>query len=106
MRPLVVFLTIIAVLSALFWWQFSIFVVQPIGAVPEGRTLLITRLNRESVRFVDSADAICHRTMGSVNLLCRGAVLGSVAENATIVARLPYIDWLYKLSTGGKVYTN
>lgn len=82
--------------------QLSIFVVPPIGAVPEGRTLIISRLNRGE--FIDSADAMCERIQGGVNLLCRGLVLGAVAENATLFARLPYNESLYLISTGGKSY--
>lgn len=82
--------------------QVSIFVVQPIGGVPEGRTLVISRLR--SSAFIDSADAMCERVQGSVNLLCRGMVMGQVGENATIYLRLPYSETLYQLSTGGKTY--
>ena len=99
-------LVVLLVLSAVFYFRYSIFVVQPIGAVPEGRTLIIERLNRDAVRFVDSADAICEREMDGVNLLCRGAMMGAVAENAEIVARLPYMDWLYLISTDGARYSN
>jgi hypothetical protein len=80
----------------------TIFVIQPIGAVPDGRTLIISRLN--TLQFVDSADAWCERQQGGVNLLCRIAVMGRVAEEATILARLPYSAVLYQISTGGKCY--
>jgi hypothetical protein len=81
---------------------FTIFVVQPIGAVPEGRTIIITRLT--NVNFIDSADAICARLMGGVSLLCRGAVIARVSKESTIIARLPYSGFLYGISTGGKTY--
>jgi len=55
--------------------QLTFFAVQPISALPEGRTLVIWRLN--TMKFIDSADAWCERQQGGVNLLCRGAVLGS-----------------------------
>jgi hypothetical protein len=87
---------------AVFYSLFGLFVVQPIGAVPEGRTLLILRSGR--LNFIDSADAICVRAQGGVNLLCRGMVLGSVVQKTTIVARLPYSETLYLMSTGGKTY--
>jgi hypothetical protein len=82
--------------------QFTIFVVQPIGAVPEGRTLVIGRLRNGA--FIDSADAMCERIQGGVNLLCRGMVIGKIGQNATIYLRLPYSSMLYSLSTGGKTY--
>ena len=83
--------------------QLTFFVVQPIGAVPEGRTLLIWRLN--TMRFIDSADAWCERQQGGVSLLCRALVLGKVAESDAIVARLPYSETLYSISTGGRSYS-
>lgn len=80
----------------------SIFVVQPIGAVPNGVTVIISKV--DNVGFVDSPDAICERRLGGVSLMCRGMVAARVAGQATIFARLPYSDWLYRYSTGGKTY--
>lgn len=82
--------------------QITFFVIQPIGAIPEGRTLVILRL--EDGRLVDSADAMCERKMGGVSLLCRLAVLGAVAEKSNILLRLPYSKSLYLWSTGGAEY--
>lgn len=80
----------------------SIFVIQPIGALPEGRTVIITRLTK--LHFIDSADAFCERETGGVSLLCRGMVAARVANQSTIIARLPYSSTLYGISTGGKFY--
>jgi ascorbate-specific PTS system EIIC-type component UlaA len=80
----------------------TIFVIQPIGAIPEGRTILISRLT--NLHFIDSPDGVCGREMGGVSLLCRGMVAGRVAEKATVYARLPYSAALYNISTGGKSY--
>lgn len=99
---LVVLVVTLAVGGVFVYTQITIFVVPPIGAVPEGRTLIISRL--AATAFIDSADAVCERIQGSVNLLCRGMVLGAVAQNATIYLRLPYSESLYLVSTGGKVY--
>lgn len=99
--PWILALTLVA--FALFaYTQLTLFVIQPIGAVPEGRTLVIWRLG--NLRFIDSADAVCQRETGRVNLLCRGAIMGGVAKNADIIIRLPYSETLYKLSTGGATY--
>jgi len=81
----------------------TIFIIQPIGAVPEGQTMIIWRM--KSLNFIDSADAWCEREQGGVNLLCRIGVLGRVAENGQILVRLPYSEALYKFSTGGNTYT-
>ncbi|MDW9478605.1 hypothetical protein GOB57_07800 [Sinorhizobium meliloti] len=76
----------------------SVFVIQPIGAIPDGVTVVITRL--ENVNFIDSPDAICERRMGGVSLLCRGMVAGRVASEADILMRLPYSSLLYAYTTG------
>ncbi|UFW51500.1 MULTISPECIES: hypothetical protein [Bradyrhizobium] len=85
----------------------SIFVVQPIGALPEGRTVILLRYPWKSAKglaFIDSADAFCARNSGGVTLLCRGITAGAIAKNATILARLPYSATLYGISTGGRTY--
>lgn len=97
-------LIVLVALMVVAYTQLSLFVIPPIGAVPEGRTLVIARLQKSS--FVDSPDAMCERLQGGVNLLCRGAVLGAVADNATVLLRLPYSAALHRLSTGGKSYQN
>lgn len=97
-------LIVLAALTVIVYTQLTIFVIQPIGAVPDGRTLVISRLNK--TKFIDSADGVCERTQGGVSLLCRMAVLAGVMENANIYARLPYSESLYLISTGGKTYEN
>ncbi len=82
--------------------QITVFVIPPIGALPEGKIIIITRLN--NTEFIDSPDAICERIQGGVSLLCRGIVMGTVIEHAVILGRLPYSAWLYEISTGGKRY--
>ena len=62
-------LVIIAVLMVLIYTQITIFVIPPIGAVPEGKTIIITRLNK--TEFIDSPDGMCERIQGGVSLLCR-----------------------------------
>lgn len=87
------------------WYLFenySIFVVQPIGAIPDGATFVIPR--RHNLMFVDSADALCERLVGNVSLICRGAMLGKVLDVDEVLVRLPYQEWLYEYSNGGKRY--
>ena len=98
----IVSIVIIIIMLAIYT-QLTIFVVSPIGAVPEGKTLVILRLNNG--KFIDSADAMCERLQGNVTLLCRGLMLGAVANNSKILLRLPYSDTLYLISTDGKKYS-
>ena len=97
-----VWLVVLAIVMILGYTQLTFFVIQPIGALPEGKTLVMTRLN--NTQFIDSADAMCVRIQDGVSLLCRMAVLGGVLKNSTILLRLPYSAWLYQISTGGKEY--
>ena len=90
------------VFVAIVYLLVTLFVVQPMGALPEGRTVVMSRLN--TTKFIDSADAMCLRIQDGVNLLCRGMVLGGILENATIYLRLPYSRTLYLISTGGAEY--
>lgn len=55
-------------------------------------------------KLFDSADAMCEREMGGVSLLCRGMMMGAIGEKGTILARLPYSEFLYNISTDGKTY--
>jgi hypothetical protein len=80
-------------------WQFlGLYTVQPIGALPEGRTLLVLRAGDEP--FFNSPDGTCLRRTGSVSLMCRMAALGA-APLDRIVLRMPYMAWAYAASTGG-----
>jgi hypothetical protein len=98
----VVGLVVLAVTFIVIYTQLTLFVIPPIGAVPEGRTVVIARLNK--TEFIDSPDAMCERMQGGVSLLCRGMVMSAVVSKATILVRLPYSPWLYSISTGGKSY--
>ncbi|KQP39450.1 MULTISPECIES: hypothetical protein [unclassified Methylobacterium] len=102
MKKALATLAIMAVALVIAAQFVTIFVIQPIGAIPEGRTVIISRLT--NLNFIDSPDAFCEREMGNVNLLCRGMVAGRVASQATIIARLPYSSMLYGISTRGKSY--
>lgn len=102
MKVVVIAALIAGVVGVLAYNTLTIFVIQPIGAVPEGRTVIMSRLNK--MNFIDSADAMCERETGSVNLLCRGMMNAAVATKATIHARLPFSWTLYEISTGGKRY--
>lgn len=92
----------VALLCLVVYTQITIFVVPPIGAVPEGRTVIMLRLNKTN--FIDSPDAMCERIQGGVSLLCRGMIMARVVEATTIIARLPYSRTLYLISTSGKTY--
>ena len=101
MKTSIAFVLLAALVVAIFS-QITLFVIPPIGAIPDGRKVIITRLS--NTEFIDSPDAICERIQGGVSLMCRGIVLATVIENSTVLGRLPYSSWLYEISTGGKRY--
>ncbi len=74
---------------------------QPIGALPDGATLVVWRTGQEP--FFNSPKAMCLMMQGYANVMCRGAALGQALSDRVIV-RLPYIEWVYLMSTGGQTY--
>jgi len=100
MRSFLILLVIAGGLGYVAHAHLMVFVTQPVGLLPEGRTLIVDRV--DGFRFVDSGDAWCKRRFGGVNLLCRAAALGMVEANAEIHLRLPYSDRLYLVSTDGE----
>jgi hypothetical protein len=98
MKKIILLFTVI-ILSVVIYTQITLFVVQPIGAVPEGKTLVILRLNKTN--FIDSADALCIREQGYLNILCRGMMLGAISKKSKILFKLPYNKYLYSISTKG-----
>lgn len=101
-KKLIILISTIIILIVAYS-QITLFVVQPIGAVPTGKTLVILRLNKTN--FIDSADAMCVRETGSLNLMCRGMMMSAVLNKSKILIKLPYSRFLYEISTGGKEYT-
>jgi hypothetical protein len=91
-------LGVIAGITFLFYVFCGFYSVQPIGALPEGSTVIVWRESGEP--FFNSADALCLERTGGVSLLCRGMAM-SQAPIDRIIVRLPYMSWAYTASTGG-----
>lgn len=88
------------------WATTFLFVIQPIGAVPDGVTMLLFKPDRlfteTTVPFVCSADGVLLDTIGEVNLLGRDMAMGAIVNSAKgKIVRLPYSHTLYLISTGG-----
>ena len=83
----------------------GIFVIQPIGAVPRGTTIVYWRFGTK-MSFIASADGLAGKSGLGVSLLDRGIVLGGLAKtiNSRALFRLPYSKTLYLISTNGKEY--
>jgi hypothetical protein len=100
-----VWIWIVLLFLVAFYFVFGFVTIQPLDALPDGVTLLVVRAGTQ-LKFFDSPDALCMRTQGGVSLLCRMAALNAVAENSTIVLRLPYVESFYRASTGGVTFDN
>ncbi len=88
--------TVVAAGLAAYLAGVRIFVIQPIGALPDGVTAVVSGVS--GLNFIDSPDSFCEREQGYVNLMCRGVVAGKVAKEGNILLRLPYSDFMYSLT--------
>lgn len=93
-------LILIAGIGIFAYTKLSIFTIQPIGAIPDGVTLIVWK--KDGDPFFNSADAICLKKQGYVNLWCRGLALGNSIDEEDIIYKLPYSEYAYLKSTGGK----
>ena len=96
-------LLLVIALLAVLWIivRPGIFTIQPIGAIPEGVTI-VYHSRSSQIPLFSSPDGLCLQIQGSVSLLCRMAgitALGDLTDR--IILRLPYSRWAYLQSTGG-----
>jgi len=83
----------------------GIFVIQPIGAIPEGTTIIYWRSSM-NLPFIASADGLLDKSGAGVSLLGRGMMLAKVAEpiKENEIFRIGYSETIYLWSTGGKKF--
>ncbi len=91
--------------GSLFYFATGFFVIQPIGALPEGATVWYWRYDT-GLPFISSADGFLVDNQRDVSLLNRGFVLAVLIEPITQlkIASLPYSKTLYLISTGGREF--
>lgn len=98
-------LIIVVMFCAFFYVTTGLFVIQPIGAIPDGVTIWYWRAGT-TLPFISSADGLLLETEGGVSLLGRGLALAAMSE--VIIQRkilaLPYSRSLYLVSTDGQEY--
>lgn len=84
----------------------GIFVIQPIGALPEGKTIVYWRLNLPNLPFIGSADGILEEQGQGVSLMGRAMLLGGIIEpiKEHQIFSFGYSEQLYLISTGGKKF--
>ena len=83
----------------------GIFVIQPIGAIPEGVTIVYWRTGL-NLPFVTSADGFLIDSGVGISLLSRGMTLAKLSEPILEkeIMRFSYSETLYLWSTGGKQF--
>lgn len=99
-KILAIFIILIIGVSVFAYNKLTIFTIQPIGALPEGITLVIWQ--RGDMNFFESADGLCLRKVGGVSLMCRMSFLGGVTDKDNILIKLPFSEYAYLKSTGGR----
>ncbi len=100
----IVLIIVLVVVGAVILIRPGVFTIQPIGALPEGITVVYHSRN-PAMKFFSSPDGLCLEIQGSVSLLCRAAGMSAVEELADrIFLRLPYSRWAYLQSTGGQEF--
>jgi len=77
----------------------GVYTIQPMGALPEGRTMIVWRDFNNPI--FDSPDATCLRMYDELTLYCRAAAIAAFDPD-NIIIRLPYQKWAYRISTGGR----
>ena len=93
------------VIGILFYFSFGFFVIQPIGAIPDGVTIMYFRMGL-NVSFISSPDGILIDNDQDVSLLARMIIMGKFGAivNERKIVRLPYSETMYLISTGGKEF--
>ena len=95
---------IVLVVVVLILVRPGVFTIQPIGAIPEGATIIYYGRSSE-LSFFSSPDSMCLELQGSVSLLCRGITLGAATELLERkIFQLSYSEWAYLRSTGGLTF--
>lgn len=100
------YITISFIAALIFFRIFcGIFVIQPIGAIPDGATIIYWRYNL-GLPFISSADGLLDKTGAGVSLMGRAIYIGQLSkpilENK--IVKFGYSETLYLWSTGGKKF--
>jgi len=104
-KALIALLILFVVVILVFRIGCGIFVIQPIGALPEGKTIIYWRIGLD-YPFISSADGLLEKSGAGVSLLGRGLMLSRIIDDIDerIILRMKYSENLYLKSTGGIKY--
>ena len=104
-RVLVIVVVAIMLAIGLTYITIGVFVIQPMGALPEGATVLYWRVST-NLPFISSADGLLLDTGSEVSLLGRAIVMGTIGSIVVErkIGSFPYSRTFYLLSTKGKEF--
>jgi hypothetical protein len=93
------------ILGLLFRFFCGIFIIHPMGAIPEGTSIVYLRTEL-NLPFIASADGILAKSGKGVSLFGRAILIGKLAEpiKEKEIFRFGYSETLYLWSTNGKTY--
>ncbi len=105
MKKLLITLLIIVLLFCGIYFLTGLYIIQPIGALPEGVTIWYFRPGL-NLPFISSADGFLLKNTGGVSLLTRALATGKLLEQITPrkIMKLPYFERLYLVSTDGVTF--
>ena len=91
-------------LAFIYIW-FGVFAIQPIGAIPDGVSIVYKRFGT-NMEFIESPDGLSKRASGGVSVMGRLVAMGAFMKNFEdkIYFRMPYFKFIYLISTGGSEY--
>lgn len=113
-KKLIVVVIVSILFAIIFYKSIGLYIIQPIGAIPDGVTIVYLRWSPLapdkylSVPFIESTDGQLLRTTGEVSLFARILAMGTfmkLIENR-ILLKLPYFEQLYLASTNGTRFEN
>lgn len=94
---------VLLLLSALFWSFCGIFIIAPIGILPEGRTIIFYRIG-SGLPFLSSVESLQREAGRSQSLLGKAIIFVEISE--PIIEReiltTRYSEWLYKMTLNGE----
>ncbi|HBR4177518.1 TPA: hypothetical protein MYM04_004033 [Klebsiella pneumoniae] len=95
-------LGLVVVLPVVAATKLSIFVVAPIGAIPEGKTVIMWKSGQVDMNFIESPEGMCLSKRSFSAWCSLGAMNVAVAGNK-ILLRLPYSATLYNASVRNRL---
>ena len=110
MKKSVIVTIVVSVFVTLFLVAYlftGIFVIQPLGMLPEGSTVWYIRSGLK-LPFIASADGLLLEKQNGVSLLGRSIMISTVLSliKNKIILKMPYMKSFYLISTKGAEFEN